>query len=83
MLDGLLRVELLDNEGNVRVCGVGSVPRPFSSYIGVANIKDLPESMRDKLAVLWMRDPTPPTELVEGIGRRIDEKTFWVLVVEE
>jgi hypothetical protein len=28
--------------------------------------------------VLMMCDPTPPTEPVEGIGRRIDEHTFWV-----
>ena len=28
--------------------------------------------------VLMLCDPTPPTVSVDGIGRRIDEHTFWV-----
>ena len=40
--------------------------------------EDVPEWLEERLSVLTMCDPTPPTEPVEGIGRRIDEHTFWV-----
>ncbi len=38
----------------------------------------LPEWLEAGLAVLMLCDPTPPTLAVEGIGRRIDEHTFWI-----
>ena len=31
-----------------------------------------------QLAVLTMMDDKPPTEEVDGVGRRIDTNTFWV-----
>ena len=40
--------------------------------------KPLPKRLEDKLAVLLLCDPTPPTVAVDGIGRRIDEHTFWI-----
>jgi len=39
----------------------------------------LPKWLEDRLAVLMLCDPTPPTVAVEGVGRRIDEHTFWVV----
>ena len=33
---------------------------------------------RVTLAVLTMMDDKPPTEEVDGVGRRIDTNTFWV-----
>ena len=40
--------------------------------------ESLPKWLEDSLAVLMLCDPTPPTVPVEGVGRRIDEHTFWV-----
>ena len=44
-------------------------------YMG---INETPQWIREKLAVLTMMDDTPPTEEVDGVGRRIDTNTFWV-----
>lgn len=42
------------------------------------NLSDLPEHVLHKLAVLNTRSYTPPTELVERVGRRISRDMFWV-----
>jgi hypothetical protein len=40
---------------------------------------DLPKWVQDKVALLSMFDPNEkPAQTVEGIGRRVDENTFWV-----
>ena len=38
----------------------------------------LPDWIQDRLAVLLLCDPTPPTKEVNGIGRRIDASVFWI-----
>lgn len=40
--------------------------------------EELPEWMRRKLAVLKMCHYKPPTDIVEGVGRRINFDTFWL-----
>lgn len=47
---------------------------------GLYDLEDdaIPEWLEEKLSVLMLCDYTPPTEPVEGIGRRIDEHTFWI-----
>lgn len=47
---------------------------------GLYDLEDdeIPEWLEEKLSVLMLCDHTPPTEPVEGIGRRIDEHTFWI-----
>ena len=39
----------------------------------------MPDWMQDRLSVLLMMDPTPPTKYVDGVGRRISEDIFWVV----
>ena len=43
-------------------------------------VDDLPNWVKERLAVLMMTSPTPPTDPVDGIGRRISENIFWVIV---
>jgi hypothetical protein len=38
----------------------------------------IPDVLRDRLAVLSVLAPPPPPVDVQGIGQRIDERTFWV-----
>lgn len=38
----------------------------------------LPNWVKERLAVLNMIDPTPPTATVEGVGRRISAHVYWV-----
>ena len=47
---------------------------------GLYDLEDdeIPEWLEEKLSVLMLCDHTPTTEPVEGIGRRIDEHTFWI-----
>jgi hypothetical protein len=41
-------------------------------------VGDLPTWMRDKLAVLSIMSTDPPCPVIESVGRRIYENTFWV-----
>jgi hypothetical protein len=39
---------------------------------------DLPRWVQERLAVLSMIPPTPPTPFVDGVGRRISVHVYWV-----
>ena len=43
-----------------------------------ACVHDLPKWVQERLAVLMMMSYTPPTEEVEGVGRRISRNVYWV-----
>ena len=40
--------------------------------------KDLPKWAQEKLAVLMVLDPDEPTGEIEGVGRRINRRVFWI-----
>jgi len=42
------------------------------------SIDALPLWIQERLALLSMVSYTPPTEHIEGVGRRITKDTFWV-----
>ena len=42
------------------------------------SVDELPEWIQRKLSVLNMLKVKPPMRTIDGIGRRIDEDTFWV-----
>jgi hypothetical protein len=75
--DRLLRITILDAEGNASVDTIAL----NLHEVGVeVNVSDLAMDVQEKLAVLMMRSYDPPTELLEGVGRRIDKNVFWVFV---
>lgn len=41
-------------------------------------VDDLPDWAKERLAVLAVIDPTPPTFELAGVGRRISANVFWV-----
>ncbi len=43
------------------------------------SIDDLPSWIQGRMAVLCMTSLEPPTPTVEGVGKRIDEQTYWVV----
>lgn len=47
------------------------------------HVDDLPNWVKERLAVLMMTSPNPPTETVEGVGRRIRENVFWVFAPDQ
>lgn len=74
-----LRITVVDKAGVVRVDRIGGRARSAE----VMHVSALPTDVKHKLAVLSMRDYTPPTELVVGVGRRIDRDTFWIFQPED
>lgn len=42
------------------------------------SVSDLPTWVQERVAVLAVCSPNPPTPSVEGIGRRISENVYWV-----
>ena len=42
------------------------------------SVSDLPNWVQERIAVLLLMSSKPPTQFVEGIGRRISENVFWV-----
>lgn len=42
------------------------------------DLSDLPDWMQERIAMLNMLSFKPPTETVDGVGRRISEFTYWV-----
>lgn len=75
--DRLLRITILDAEGNASVDTIAL----GAHEVGIeVNVSDLSKDVQEKLAVLLMRSYDPPTELIEGVGRRIDKNVFWVFV---
>ena len=42
------------------------------------SVNDLPKWMQEGVALLMMTSAKPPTEEVDGVGRRIDETTYWL-----
>ena len=75
--DKLMRIEILDDDGNVNVDTIALGVHEVNIRV---HVNDLSKDVQEKLAVLLMRSYEPPTEMLEGIGRRIDRTVFWVFV---
>ena len=54
--------------------GLGSKP-----LIRVKTLSGLPEWMQERVTVLSMLTQTPPTEPVEGVGRRVSADIYWIV----
>jgi hypothetical protein len=68
----------ITKKGKVEVMcfGFTSVDRELKPSYN--SVDDLPNWVKERLAVLSIIDPTPPTPEVEGVGRRISKNVFWV-----
>jgi len=68
----------ITKKGKVEVMcfGFTSVDRELKPSYN--SVDDLPNWVKERLAVLSIVDPTPPTPEVEGVGRRISKNVFWV-----
>jgi len=83
MLDGMqladdnhiYRVSICPDGVDVVCFGLGIDTIHDGHYI---NADVLPKWVQERLAVLMMMTYTPPTEEVEGVGRRISRDVYWV-----
>lgn len=76
--DNIYRVKLCPDTGHAHVSclGLESVDSTVDGNYNTVN--ELPAWMKEKLTLLSMLTATPPTEPVEGVGRRINTDTYWV-----
>jgi hypothetical protein len=74
--DTTYRISLGQDKIRVLCFGIDSVD---SSLDGEYDSVDaLPDWVKERLAVLMVASSDPPTLEIEGVGRRISERVFWV-----
>jgi hypothetical protein len=77
--DKLYRVQVHSDTNNIEVSCIG-IDRVDAEAEGMyCSANELPLWLQERLAVLMMTDWRPVTEIVEDVGRRIDETTYWVV----
>lgn len=70
----LWRIKVVPYVVEALYIGLGSKPR-----ITVKTLSGLPEWMQERVTVLSMLTQTPPTEPVEGVGRRVSADIYWIV----
>jgi hypothetical protein len=64
------------NEVEIMSFDIGCIDASVTGLYSTIN--ETPSWVQERIAVLMMTDPTPPTEEVGEVGRRIDKSTYWV-----
>ena len=76
--DTVYRISIDDDTKTVRVLCFGIDTLDAGEEGDYVTVNSLPEWIKRKIAVLCMTSLKPPIREVAGIGRRIDEGTFWI-----
>ncbi len=74
--DSIYRVSIFPDGVDVVCLGLESVDSCLEGHYD--RIDDLPNWVKERLAVLNMIPVVPPTQEVEGVGRRISGHVYWV-----
>lgn len=74
--DSIYRVSVFPDGVDVVCLGLESVDSCLEGHYD--QIDDLPNWVKERLAILNMIPPTTPTQEVEGVGRRISGHVYWV-----
>jgi hypothetical protein len=74
--DNIYRVSVLADGVDVIGFGLSSIDSGISGHYDC--VDDLPEWVKERLAVLMITSGTPPTQEVAGVGRRISSHVYWV-----
>ena len=72
----VLRLEVVDGSVTIINFSLEMLDNDVSGWYSEVDL--LPDWVKDRLALLMMVDPTPPTKYVDGVGRRISETVFWI-----
>lgn len=72
----VLRLEVIDGSVTIINFSLEMLDNDISGWYSEVDL--LPDWVKDRLALLMMVDPTPPTKYVDGVGRRISETVFWI-----
>ena len=72
----VFRLEVVDGSVAIINFALEMLDNDISGWYSEVDL--LPDWVKDRLALLMMVDPTPPTKYVDGVGRRISETVFWI-----
>jgi len=78
--DGIYRVEVVGSGLEILGFGLSSVDSPLAGHYD--HVDDLPNWVKERLAILMITSEEPPTREVEGVGRRISKYVYWVYAPE-
>ena len=78
--DNIYRVGIFPDGIDVMCFGLSSVDSGIDGHYDLSD--DLPDWVKERLAVLMILSSTPPTPEVAGIGRRISSHVYWVYAPE-
>jgi len=78
--DNIYRVSVFSDGVDIVCFGLASIDSDISGHYDRTD--DLPEWVKERLAVLMITSGTPPTQEVVGIGRRISSNVYWVYAPE-
>ena len=74
--DNIYRVSIFPDGVDVLCLGMESIDSEIAGHYD--RVDDLPDWVKERLAVLMIMDATPPTTEVESVGRRISAHVYWV-----
>ena len=72
----VFRLEVVDGSVTIINFSLEMLDNDVSGWYSEVDL--LPDWEKDRLALLMMVDPIPPTKYVDGVGRRISETVFWI-----
>jgi len=78
--DNIYRVSIFPDGIDIVCFGLSSIDSPIDGHYDRTD--DLPNWVKERLAVLMITSGTPPTQEVAGIGRRISSHVYWVYAPE-
>jgi hypothetical protein len=78
--DNIYRVSIFPDGVDIVCFGLSSIDSDIDGHYDQTD--DLPEWLKERLAVLMIMNATPPTSDVEGVGRRISSHVYWVYAPE-
>jgi len=77
MTDDVVRLEVME-DGSINITNFAPVMLDNDISGWYSEVDLLPNWVKDRLALLMMVGPAPPTLYVDGVGRRISENIFWI-----
>ena len=78
--DNVYRVSVFPDGIDIVCFGLSSIDSGINGHYDRTD--DLPEWVKERLAVLMITSGIPPTQEVAGIGRRISSHVYWVYAPE-
>ena len=78
--DNIYRVSVFPDGMDIICFGLSSIDSNINGHYDRSD--DLPNWVKERLAVLMITNGIPPTQEVAGVGRRISSHVYWVYAPE-